>query len=68
MQEKAAAAAAAAAASTKMNATAASTAFKAAGAGSSPKQDYLEQQRKLEEEIARYDEEIKKSGKLGITT
>ncbi|KAF9136389.1 hypothetical protein BG015_003160 [Linnemannia schmuckeri] len=68
MQEKAAAAAAAAAASTKLNATAASTAFKTAGAGaragSSPKQDYLEQQRKLEEEIARYDEEIKKSGKL----
>ncbi|KAF8948029.1 hypothetical protein BGZ47_006892 [Haplosporangium gracile] len=66
MQEKAATAAAAAAASTKLNATAASTAFKAtgAGAGSSPKQDYLEQQRKLEEKIARYDEEIKKSGKL----
>ncbi|KAG0066058.1 hypothetical protein BGZ89_007668 [Linnemannia elongata] len=69
MQEKAAAAAAAAAAATKMNATAASTAFKERGTGgvggsSSPKQDYLEQQRRLEEEIARYDEEIKKSGKL----
>lgn len=72
MQEKAAAAAAAAAASAKMNTTAVSTAFKGAGAGgvggrSSPKQDYLEQQRRLEEEIARYDEEIKKSGKLGMS-
>ena len=72
MQEKAAAAAAAAAASTKMNAIATSTASKVAGAGgvsggSSPKQDYLEQQRRLEEEIARYDEEIKKSGKLGMS-
>ncbi|KAG0376535.1 hypothetical protein BGX24_007608 [Mortierella sp. AD032] len=64
MQEKAAAAAAASVA--KMNATAASGTTRT-GAGvtsSSPKQDYLEQQRRLEEEIARYDQEIKASGKL----
>ncbi|KAF9127330.1 hypothetical protein BGW39_005950 [Mortierella sp. 14UC] len=66
MQEKAAAAAAASVA--KMNATAESRAAKASAAGaattSSPRQDYLEQQRRLEEEIARYDQEIKASGKL----
>ncbi|KAG0258799.1 hypothetical protein BGZ95_004872 [Linnemannia exigua] len=63
LQEKAAAAAASVA---KMNATAASGVART-GAGattSSPKQDYLEQQRRLEEEIARYDQEIKASGKL----
>ncbi|KAG0208871.1 hypothetical protein BGX28_000270 [Mortierella sp. GBA30] len=30
----------------------------------SPKQDYLDQQKRLEEELAKYDEELKKYGKL----
>ncbi|KAF9958552.1 hypothetical protein BGZ70_009163 [Mortierella alpina] len=30
----------------------------------SPKQDYLDQQKRLEEELARYDKELRKSGKL----
>ncbi|KAF9950072.1 hypothetical protein BGZ72_008182 [Mortierella alpina] len=30
----------------------------------SPKQDYLDQQKRLEEELARYDQELRKSGKL----
>jgi Na+/phosphate symporter len=63
MQERAAAAAAATV--TRMNATAESGSVRSAGASSSPKQDYLEQQRRLEEEIARYDQEIKASGKRG---
>ncbi|KAF9905439.1 hypothetical protein EC991_001667 [Linnemannia zychae] len=66
MQDKAAAAAAASVA--KANAIAESGATRTAASGatttSSPKQDYLEQQRRLEEEIARYDQEIKASGKL----
>ncbi|KAF9205459.1 hypothetical protein BGZ49_003988 [Haplosporangium sp. Z 27] len=33
-------------------------------AASSPKQDYLEEQKRLEEELSRYDEQLKKSGKL----
>jgi len=36
-----------------------------ASINSSPKLDYLAQQRQLEEEIARYDQEIGKSDKLG---
>ncbi|KAF9098988.1 hypothetical protein BGX29_009005 [Mortierella sp. GBA35] len=63
IQEKAAATGS----SAKLNATAGSAAARSAAGmtgGSSPKQDYLEQQRRLEEEIARYDLELKKSGKL----
>ena len=37
-----------------------------AAATSSPKQDYLENQKRLEEELAKYDEQLKKSGKLGM--
>ncbi|KAF9431354.1 hypothetical protein BGZ76_000423 [Entomortierella beljakovae] len=36
----------------------------AAAVTSSPKEDYLKEQKRLEEELARYDEELKKSGKL----
>ncbi|KAF8941338.1 hypothetical protein EDD21DRAFT_414646 [Dissophora ornata] len=35
-----------------------------AAATSSPKQDYLEDQKRLEEELAKYDEQLKQSGKL----
>jgi uncharacterized FlaG/YvyC family protein len=47
---------------------AANAATKAAAATAtttrSPKQEYLDEQRRLEEELARYDEQLQKSGKL----
>ncbi|KAG0265410.1 hypothetical protein BG011_004795 [Mortierella polycephala] len=55
VQERAAAKAAATAAASRVGASKATA--------SSPKQDYLEQQRRLEEEVARYDQELAKSGK-----
>ncbi|KAF9115512.1 hypothetical protein BGX27_007527 [Mortierella sp. AM989] len=45
------------------NATKAST-TKAAATSSSPKQDYLEEQKRLEEELSRYDEQLSNAGKL----
>ncbi|KAF9365144.1 hypothetical protein BGX34_011200 [Mortierella sp. NVP85] len=35
----------------------------AAAAESSPRQDYLKEQKRLEEELAKYDEELQQSGK-----
>ncbi|KAF9175711.1 hypothetical protein BGX21_000564 [Mortierella sp. AD011] len=58
IHERAANAAAAATAASK------TTASKTAAASSSPKQDYLEEQKRLEEELSRYDEQLKKSGKF----
>ncbi|KAI1315813.1 hypothetical protein EDD11_000308 [Mortierella claussenii] len=58
------AAAAAAAATTTAAATTSRTTATANKISSSPKQDYLNDQKRLEEELARYDEQLKKSGKL----
>ncbi|KAF9187171.1 hypothetical protein BGZ51_001495 [Haplosporangium sp. Z 767] len=56
IQERATANATATAAASRVSASKATT--------SSPKQDYLEQQRRLEEDVARYDQQLAKSGKL----
>jgi endonuclease/exonuclease/phosphatase (EEP) superfamily protein YafD len=54
-----------AAAATALHANATAKANAVHPTTSSPKQDYLAQQRQLEEEIARYDQELSKSDRLG---